>query len=174
MKTLKLAVVIIALLMGTFAFNHGQAQVQGVATWNMANFIELTIVGASLDCDFGTITNPNPNYWCSPNGNLQLKANTKWVLKTEKTASTGSPDPKKVIRASDSPSCPNGSNPGLPTGTVMVDFGTNSGTVDGSGNRIFQVCYALLGGAPGTANTLGALSPNVPYRVTFTYTATTP
>lgn len=178
MKTLKklsLMVGILALMLGALAVNHGQAQPpQGVATWNLANYIELSIVGASLDCDFGTITNPNPNYWCSPKGNLLLKANTKWVLKTEKTAYTGSPDPRAVIRASDSPNCPNGANNSLPAGTVMVDFGTHSGTVDGSGNRVFQVCYALLGGAPGTPNTLGALSPNVPYSVTFTYTATTP
>lgn len=179
MKTLKklsLAAGILALMMGAIAFNNGQAQPpQGVATWNLSNFIELTIVnGASLDCDFGTISNPNPNYLCSPKGNLQVKANTQWILKTEKTASTGSPDPKPVIRASDSPSCPFGATDSLPSGAVMVDFGTNSGTVAGSGNRIFQVCYALLGGAPGTANTLGGLSPNVPYSVTFTYTATTP
>ncbi len=178
MKTLKkisLAAGMVALLMGATAFNNGQAQPpQGVATWNLANYIELNIVGASLDCDFGTISNPNPNYLCSPKGNLQVKANTKWILKTEKTAFTGTPDPRSVIRASDSPSCPFGATNSLPAGTVMVDFGANSGTVSDSGNRIFQVCYALLGGSPGTANTLGALSPNVPYSVTFTYTATTP
>jgi hypothetical protein len=178
MKTLKkisLTLGLLALMLGALAFNNGQAQPpQGVATWNLANYIELTVVGASLDCDFGTISNPNPNYWCKPKGNLQVKANAKWILKTEKTASTGSPDPKPVIRASDSPSCPNGANNGLPSGTIMVDFGTNKGEIEGSGNRVFQVCYALLGGVPGTNNSLGALNPNVPYSVTFTYTATTP
>jgi hypothetical protein len=60
----------------------------------------------------------------------------------------------------------------LPSGTVLVDFGANSGQVEGKGNQIFQICYALRGGDIGRAGTLGALSANTAYSVTFTYTAT--
>lgn len=44
--------------------------------------------------------------------------------------------------------------------------------VTGNGNKVFQICYALKGGDIGEANTLGALSANTAYSVTFTYTAT--
>jgi hypothetical protein len=170
-KKIGLAMGIVALA-GMLNLTHGQAQVSGKTTWNMGSYLELNIVGASLDCDFGQIDNPNPNYLCSPKGNLQIKSNGNWVLTTTKSAFTGTPDPRSVIRASDSPSCKNGESEDLPGGSVLVDFGTNSGQVTGNGNKVFQICYALKGGDIGQANTLGALSANAAYSVTFTYTAT--
>jgi hypothetical protein len=101
-----------------------------------------------------------------------VKSNGEWVLTTVKSAFVGSPDPRPVIRASDSPNCQNGPTNTLPGGTVLVDFGANSGQVQGQGNQIFQICYALRGGDIGQAGTLGALSANTAYSVTFTYTAT--
>jgi hypothetical protein len=176
MKTIKrigLAIGIVALA-GVLSLIQGQAQVSGTATWNMGHYIELNIIGGnSLDCDFGQIDDPRPNYLCNPRGaNLQVKSNGEWVLTTVKSAFVGSPDPRPVIRVSDSPNCQNGPTNTLPGGTVLVDFGTNSGQVQGKGNEIFQICYALRGGDIGQAGTLGALSANTAYSVTFTYTAT--
>jgi hypothetical protein len=176
MKTIKrigLAIGIVALA-GVLSLIQGQAQVSGTATWNMGNYIELNVIGGnSLDCDFGQIDDPRPNYLCNPRGaNLQVKSNGEWVLTTVKSAFVGSPDPRPVIRVSDSPNCQNGPTNTLPGGTVLVDFGANSGQVQGQGNQIFQICYALRGGDIGQAGTLGALSANTAYSVTFTYTAT--
>lgn len=163
----------IVTLTGVLSLISGQAQVSGTATWNMGNYIELNVIGGtSLDCDFGQIDDPTPNYLCNPKAQLQVKSNGEWVLKTVKSAFTGSPDPRPVIRVSDSPNCQNGPTQNLPGGTVLVDFGTNSGQVEGKGNEVFQICYALRGGALGEPNTLGALSANTAYSVTFTYTAT--
>lgn len=162
----------IAALAGMLSLTPGQAQVSGTATWNMGSYIELNIVGTSLDCDFGQIDDPHPNYLCSPKGNLQIKSNGDWALTTVKSAFVGAPDPRPVIRAADSPNCPNGASQNLPGGTVLVDFGSNSGQVTGNGNKVFQICYALKGGDLGQANTLGMLSANTAYSVTFTYTAT--
>lgn len=171
-KKIGMAIGIIALV-GVLGLIQGQAQVSGTATWNMGHYIELNVIGGtSLDCDFGQIDDPRPNYLCNPKANLQVKSNGDWVLTTVKSAYVGSPDPRPVIRASDSPNCQNGATENLPSGTVLVDFGTNSGQVEGNGNRIFQVCYALKGGDIGQAGTLGILSANTAYAVTFTYTAT--
>ncbi len=170
-KKIGLAIGIVALA-GVLNLTQGQAQVSGKATWNMGTYIELNIVGTSLDCDFGQINDPTSNYLCSPKGDLQVKSNGEWALTTTKSAFTGSPDPRPVIRASDSSNCPEGSTESLPSGNVLVDFGQNSGQVTGSGNKVFQICYALKGGDIGQANTLGMLSANTAYSVTFTYTAT--
>ncbi len=171
-KKIVLAIGIVA-LMGGVGLIQGQAQVSGVATWNMGNYIELNVIGGtSLDCDFGQIDDPRPNYLCNPKAHLQVKSNGEWALTTVKSAFVGSPDPRPVIRAFDSPNCPNGATNELPSGTVLVDFGANSGQVEGKGNQVFQVCYALRGGDIGQAGTLGALSANTAYSVTFTYTAT--
>lgn len=171
-KKIWLAIGIVALA-GMVNLTQGQAQVSGKATWNMGNYIELNVIGgASLDCDFGQIDDPTPNYLCDPKAQLQVKSNGEWVLTTVKSAFTGSPDPRPVIQAMDSPTCQNGPTKDLPGGKVLVGFGTNSGQVTGNGNKVFQICYALKGGAIGEANTLGALSANTAYSVTFTYTAT--
>ncbi|MFN4217969.1 MAG: hypothetical protein ACK4HB_01575 [Candidatus Bipolaricaulia bacterium] len=171
-KKIGMAMGIVALV-GVLGLIQGQAQVSGKATWNMGNYIELNVIGGtSLDCDFGQIDDPRPNYLCNPKAQLQVKSNGEWVLTTVKSAYVGAPDPRPVIRASDSPNCQNGATKDLPSGKVLVDFGTNSGQVEGKGNQIFQVCYALKGGDIGQAGTLGALSANTAYAVTFTYTAT--
>jgi hypothetical protein len=171
-KKIGLALGIVALA-GALSLTQGQAQVSGKATWNMGNYIELNVIGGnSLDCDFGQIDDPTPNYLCNPKAHLQVKSNGEWVLTTVKSAFVGSPDPRPVIRASDSPTCQNGATKDLPGGKVLVDFGTNSGQVEGKGTQVFQVCYALRGGDIGQAGTLGVLSANTAYGVTFTYTAT--
>lgn len=175
MKNIKKVGLIVGIvaLAGALSLIQGQAQVSGKATWNMGNYIELNVIGgASLDCDFGQIDDPTPNYLCDPKAQLQVKSNGEWVLTTVKSAYVGSPDPRPVIQAMDSPNCQNGPTKDLPGGKVLVGFGTNSGQVEGKGNQVFQVCYALKGGDIGQAGTLGALSANTAYAVTFTYTAT--
>jgi hypothetical protein len=116
MKTIKkigLAIGIVALA-GVLSLTQGQAQVSGTATWNMGNYIELNVIGGnSLDCDFGQIDDPTPNYLCNPKAQLQVKSNGEWVLTTVKSAFVGSPDPRPVIRASDSPNCQNGATKDL-------------------------------------------------------------